>query len=80
MSWSKCCTSSIYDHNYDRIYPIKFNPNSPSELTEITTNTYATYTDNDRQIFATVGTGGVSLYTFAGKEDYLVSSIKLLGS
>jgi hypothetical protein len=60
-----------HNHNYERTYPIKFNSNSPSNPIATTTNTN-TYTDPDGQIFATIGTGGVSLYAFTGKADHFV--------
>ena len=60
-----------HNHNYERTYPIKFNSNSPFNPITTTTNT-DTYTDPDGQIFATIGTGGVSLYAFTGKADHFV--------
>ena len=60
-----------HNHNYERTYPIKFNSNSPFNPTVTTTNTN-TYADPDGQIFATIGTGGVSLYAFTGKADHFV--------
>jgi hypothetical protein len=60
-----------HNHNYERTYPIKFNSNSPSNPIATTTNTN-TYTDPDGQIFATIGTGGVSLYAFTDKADHFV--------
>jgi Calcineurin-like phosphoesterase len=60
-----------HNHNYERTFPIKFNSNSPSNPLATTTNT-DTYTDPDGQIFATIGTGGVSLYAFTDKADHFV--------
>lgn len=60
-----------HNHNYERTFPIKFNNNSPSNPIATTTNT-DTYTDPDGQIFATIGTGGVSLYAFTDKADHFV--------
>ncbi len=60
-----------HNHNYERSYPIKFNSNSPSNPIATTTNT-DTYTDPDGQIFATIGTGGASLYAFTDKADHFV--------
>jgi Calcineurin-like phosphoesterase len=60
-----------HNHNYERTFPIKFNSNSPSNPIATTTNT-DTYTDPDGQIFATIGTGGVSLYAFTDKADHFV--------
>ena len=60
-----------HNHNYERTYPIKFNINSPSNpiITSTNKNTYA---DHEGEIFATVGTGGQSLYPFKNKQDYFV--------
>ena len=69
-----------HNHNYQRTYPIKFNSVNPRHPIETSTNT-TTYTDLDGggQIFATVGTGGASLYSFTGKEDYFVRQHKGFG-
>jgi hypothetical protein len=49
-----------HQHNYQRTYPIKFNEDSPSNPIKTSTNTSA-YNDPSGQIYATVGTGGVSI-------------------
>jgi hypothetical protein len=67
-----------HNHNYERTYPIKFNSNSPFNPIATTTNTN-TYTDPDGQIFATIGTGGSSLYTFTDKEDHFVKQYEGFG-
>src|ERR687890_1435948 len=68
-----------HNHNYQRTYPIKFNSVNPRHPIETSTNTTA-YTDlHGGQIFATVGTGGASLYSFTGKEDYFVKQHKGFG-
>jgi Calcineurin-like phosphoesterase len=67
-----------HNHNYERTFPIKFNSNSPSNPIATTTNT-DTYTDPDGQIFATIGTGGVSLYAFTGKADHFVKQYEDFG-
>src|SRR5919107_1556238 len=62
-----------------RTYHIKFNSVNPRHPIETSTNTTA-YTDlHGGQIFATVGTGGASLYSFTGKEDYFVKQHKGFG-
>ena len=60
-----------HNHNYERTFPIKFNSNNPSNPIATTADT-DTYTDPDGQIFATIGTGGVSLYAFTDKADHFV--------
>jgi predicted phosphodiesterase len=68
-----------HNHNYQRTYPIKFNSINPRSPIETSTNK-TTYTDTDGgQIFAIVGTGGASLYSFTGKEDYFVEQYKGFG-
>lgn len=67
-----------HNHNYERTFPIKFNSNSPSNPIATTTNT-DTYTDPDGQIFATIGTGGVSLYAFTDKADHFVKQYEDFG-
>ena len=49
-----------HTHNYQRSYPIKYNPDNPSN--PIITNTHKNnYTDPEGQIYAIVGTGVVYL-------------------
>ncbi|HEX2068252.1 MAG TPA: metallophosphoesterase [Nitrososphaeraceae archaeon] len=67
-----------HNHNYERTFPIKFNSNSPSNPIATTANT-DTYTDPDGQIFATIGTGGVSLYAFTDKADHFVKQYEDFG-
>jgi hypothetical protein len=61
-----------HNHNYERSYPLKYdsvgNPATPIVTTTETTN----YNDPEGAIFATVGTGGKSLYQFTGKASYIV--------
>jgi hypothetical protein len=67
-----------HNHNYERTYPIRFNSNNPSSPIETSTNT-TTYAHPEGQIFATVGTGGKSLYSFDGKKDYFVKQYEGFG-
>jgi hypothetical protein len=60
-----------HNHNFERSKPLKFNSASPGNPTITDSNTN-TYTDPDGQIYATVGTGGRSLYSFTGKASYIV--------
>jgi hypothetical protein len=51
-----------HTHNYQRSYPIKYNPDNPSN--PIITNTHKNnYTDPEGQIYAIVGTGGVNFHS-----------------
>jgi len=62
-----------HNHNYQRTYPLTFNPDKSSKPT--TTNGVTTdYNSNkDGIVFATVGTGGVNLYGLDGKEPYMAT-------
>jgi hypothetical protein len=61
-----------HQHTYQRTFPIKYNPNSPSNPTIVSANTND-YTDTDGQIFAIVGTGGQNFDPLSGKASYVVS-------
>jgi hypothetical protein len=59
-----------HNHNYERSYPIKYN--SSNILNPIITYSNTdNFNDPEGQIFATVGTGGESLYNFKGKAPYI---------
>ena len=59
-------------HNYQRTYPIKYDPGSPSSPT-VTDSSSANYIDPEGQIFATVGTGGVNFHALSGKASFVSS-------
>ncbi|HJY10838.1 MAG TPA: metallophosphoesterase [Nitrososphaeraceae archaeon] len=60
-----------HNHNYQRTFPLSYNPSEPSE--PIVTSTNANDYKNPRgAIFALVGTGGVGLSAILGKEPYVV--------
>jgi hypothetical protein len=59
-------------HNYQRTFPIKYNPSSPSNPTKTSTST-STYTDPPGEIFAIVGTGGINFHGLSGKSSFVVS-------
>ena len=59
-------------HAYERSYPLKYNSaNSSGPIIE--SNNTTDYTDPAGQIFATVGTGGESAYTFSSKDPAFVT-------
>ena len=60
-----------HNHNYQRTYPLTFNPDVSSK--PITTNAVTTdYNSNkDGIVFATVGTGGVNFYALDGRSPYM---------
>jgi hypothetical protein len=49
-----------HQHNYQRTYSLNYNSDNPSNPIETNNNT-DTYNDPSGQIYATVGTGGVSI-------------------
>ena len=70
----------LYGHNhaYERSYPIKYDSSTPSTPI-ITSSNKASYTNPTGAIFATVGTGGASLYSYSGKSSYIVTQYKGYG-
>ncbi|HZA70506.1 MAG TPA: metallophosphoesterase, partial [Nitrososphaeraceae archaeon] len=62
---------SGHNHNYQRTYPLTYNPNDSGEPT--VTNTAATGYDGQKDgiIFAIVGTGGVNFYSFNGQAPFV---------
>jgi predicted phosphodiesterase len=60
-----------HNHNYQRTYPLRFN-SEDNEDPIVANKDSSNYRSSDGQIFLTVGTGGTSLYSFTGKEDYFV--------
>ena len=59
-----------HNHNYERSYPIRFNAASPANPI-VTDSSAIDYEDPTGQIFATVGTGGQSVYSFTGKSAHV---------
>ena len=57
-------------HNYQRTFPLKYNPSSPSNPTKTSSNTNS-YTDPPGEIFATVGTGGINFHGLNGKSSFV---------
>ena len=61
-----------HTHDYQRSYPIKYNPNNPSN--PIITNTNKNnYTDPEGQIYSIVGTGGVNFHSLNGQSSFTAS-------
>jgi calcineurin-like phosphoesterase family protein len=59
-------------HNYQRTYPLKYDPVSPSSPTRTSTST-SSYTDPQGEIFATVGTGGINFHGFSDRSYFVVN-------
>jgi predicted phosphodiesterase len=62
---------SGHNHNYQRTYPLTYNPNDSGEPT--VTNSAATDYDGQKDgiVFAIVGTGGVNFYSFDGQAPFV---------
>ena len=60
-----------HNHNYQRTYPLTYNPNDSGEpkITSIGTGAYDS--QKDGIVFAIVGTGGVNLYPFTGQAPFV---------
>ena len=61
-----------HTHDYQRSFPIKFNPNSKSNPI-ITNNNINNYNDPEGQIYAIVGTGGVNFHSLNGQSSFIAS-------
>ena len=59
-------------HNYQRSFPIKYNDDKPSKPI-ITSSNKNNYKNPDGEIFAIVGTGGISFYSLDGKLSFMAS-------
>ena len=57
-------------HNYQRTFPIKYDPGSPSSPT-VTDSASTDYVDPQGEIFATVGTGGINFHALSGKSSFV---------
>jgi hypothetical protein len=60
-----------HNHNYQRTFPLNYNPSDPEDPTVTSTNTND-YTNPQGAIFAIVGTGGAGLSAILDKESYIV--------
>jgi hypothetical protein len=60
-----------HNHNYQRTYPLTYNPNESGEpkVTSVATGEYDG--QKDGIVFAIVGTGGVNLYPFTGQAPFV---------
>ena len=60
-----------HNHNYQRTYPIAFNPDESSKPIVIKGSTTAYSANTDGTIFAIVGTGGQGFYPMQGQVPYM---------
>jgi hypothetical protein len=58
-----------HNHNYQRMYPLKYNNQS---IPTITTTEKASYGNYDGEIWLVTGTGGQSQYSFDGQEPFVI--------
>jgi hypothetical protein len=62
-----------HNHNYQRTYPLTFNPDKSANPTVTNGFTTGYKGNNDGIVFAIVGTGGESFYTLEGRESYMAT-------
>jgi len=67
-----------HNHNYQRTYPIMFNPDNSSKPV-ITNESHSRYIEHDGIVFAEVGTGGKSIHNFYGKDPYIATQFNTFG-
>ncbi|HYY86302.1 MAG TPA: metallophosphoesterase [Nitrososphaeraceae archaeon] len=60
-----------HNHNYQRTYPLTYNPNDSGEPKVTSTSTGEYDGQKDGIVFAIVGTGGVNLYPFTGQAPFV---------
>jgi hypothetical protein len=60
-----------HNHNYQRTYPLTYNPNDSGEPKVTSTATGQYDGQKDGIVFAIVGTGGVNLYPFTGQAPFV---------
>lgn len=65
-----------HNHNYQRTYPVTFNPNKGSN--PIVTNQFTTgyQGDKDGVVYAIVGTGGEGFHPLAGRQTYMATQFE----
>ena len=59
-------------HNYQRSFPIEYNPNNPSKPI-VSSDDKHTYNNPAGEVFAIVGTGGIDLHGLSGKSKFTAS-------
>jgi hypothetical protein len=64
-----------HNHNYQRTYPIAFNPNESSKPTVINGSTTGHHTNTNGIVFAIVGTGGEGFYPLQGQQSYVAKQL-----
>ena len=62
-----------HNHNYQRTYPLTFNPGESSKPIPTNGVTTGDNTNKNGIVFATVGTGGVNFYALDGRSPYMAT-------
>ena len=62
-----------HNHNYQRTYPLTYNPNESAKPTTTSELSTGYNRGNDGIVFTTVGTGGVNFYSLEGKNPYVAN-------
>ena len=63
-----------HQHNYQRSYPMKYNKDNPNHpIITTDSNNRNIYTSSEGPIFATIGTGGATLFNLTEKAPYIAS-------
>ena len=68
-----------HNHNYQRTYPLTYNPEESSNPVISSGFTTGYNSNNDGVIFATVGTGGESFYGLDGRAPFVATQIDRFG-
>ena len=68
-----------HNHNYQRTYPLTYNPEKASNPVISSGFTTGYNSNNDGVIFATVGTGGESFYGLDGRAPFVATQIDRFG-
>ena len=64
-----------HNHNYQRTYPLAYNPKNPSKPIIINNETEEYRGSQKGPIFVTAGTGGEPLYNFTGKKPFVIEQL-----
>ena len=64
-----------HNHNYQRTYPIAFNPDESSKPTILNDSTTGHHSNTNGIIFAIVGTGGEGFYPLQGQQSYVAKQL-----
>ena len=69
---------TAHNHNYQRTYPLSYNPDNPKNPLVKDTDT-SNYHNPDGPVYVTVGTAGVNLYDLLGQAPFVATQFKNTG-